>query len=128
MNTASKLLSGLALAFIATAGVHAETYDGVLNVTSTRSRSEVRAEGVVAAHGDNQFSDAAGQGVASVASSVDRASVRSQAYEAARSPNPYAEAYGQGVMHVGSSVDRDSVRVQARAATHQTMRNDGSRT
>ena len=49
MNTASKLLSGFALAIIAAAGVHAETYDGVLKVTSTQSRAAVRAEGVAAA-------------------------------------------------------------------------------
>ena len=118
MNTASKLLSGFALAIIAAAGVHAETYDGVVKVTSTQSRAAVRAEGVVAAHGSDQFSDAAGQGVASIASSVDRASVRSQGFAAAHSVNPYAEGYGQGVTRVGSSVDRGNVRLQARAAAH----------
>jgi hypothetical protein len=118
MNTASKLLSGFALAIIAAAGVHAETYDGVIKVTSTQSRAAVRAGGVAVARGGDQFSDAAGQGVASVASSVDRASVRSQGVAAARSANPYAEGYGQGVTRVDSSVDRGSMRFQARSAAH----------
>ena len=116
MNTASKLLSGFALAILAAAGVQAETYDGVTKFTSTENRAAVRAEGVVAARSSDRFSDAAGQGVASVTSSGDRASVRSQGVVAARSANPYAEGYGQGVMRVGSSVDRASVRLQARAA------------
>lgn len=118
MNTASKLLSGFALAIIAAAGVHAETYDGVVKITSTQNRAAVRAEGVSVARGGDQFSDAAGQGVARIASSVDRASVRSQGLAAARVANPYAEGYGQGVTRVQSSIDRASVRFQARAAAH----------
>jgi hypothetical protein len=116
MNTASKLLSGFALAILAAAGVNAETYDGVAKVTSTQSREAVHAEGAVAARSGDRFSDAAGQGVASVASSADRASVRSQGVAAARSANPYAEGYGQGVTRVDSTIDRSSVRTQARAA------------
>jgi hypothetical protein len=116
MNTASKLLSGFALAILAAAGVQAETYHGVAKVTSTQTRAAVHAEGVVAARSGDQFSDVAGQGVTSIASSVDRASVRSQGFAAARSANPYAEGYGQGVTRVESPVDRASVRIQARAA------------
>ena len=112
MNTASKLLSGFALAILAAAGVQAESYDGVAKVTSTQTRAAVRAEGVVAARSGDPFSDVAGQGVAS---SVDRASVRSQGIVVARSANPYAEGYGQGVTPVESPVDRASVRIQARA-------------
>ncbi|OUL98257.1 hypothetical protein [Variovorax sp. JS1663] len=118
MNTASKLLSAFALAIVAAAGVHAETYQGVTTVTSTQSRAAVRAEGAVAARSGDQFSDAAGQGVVSVANSIDRASVRSQGVAAARSANPYAEGYGQGVTRVQSAVDRSNVRMQARAASH----------
>ncbi|MDM0109372.1 helicase SNF2 [Variovorax sp. J22R24] len=116
MNTASKLLSGFALAILAAAGVHAETYEGVTQVTSTQSRAAVRAEGVMTARSGDPYSDAAGQGVTRVSSSVDRASVRSQGVAAAHSANPYAEGYGQGVTRVESSVDRASMRLQARAA------------
>ena len=116
MNTASKILSGFALAILAAAGVQAETYDGVAKVTSTQSRAAVRAEGVAAARSGDQFSDVAGQGVTRIASSVDRGSIRSQGIVAARSANPYGEGYGQGVTRVESQVDRASVRVQARAA------------
>ncbi|HJS01869.1 MAG TPA: helicase SNF2 [Variovorax sp.] len=116
MNTASKLLSGFALAILAAAGVQAETYHGVAKVTSTQSRAAVRTEGVVAARSGDSFSDVAGQGVTRIASSVERASVRSQGILAARSANPYAEGYGQGVTRIESPVDRASVRIQARAA------------
>ncbi|VTU44916.1 helicase SNF2 [Variovorax sp. RA8] len=115
MNTASKILSGFALAIVAAAGVHAETYHGVLKFESVKARAEVRADGAAAARAD-QFSDAAGQGVTQIASTVDRASVRSQGVVAAHSANPYAEGYGQGVTRVQSSADRASVRMQARAA------------
>ena len=118
MNAASKLLSAFALAIIAAAGVHAETYDGVHSIVSANSRAAVNAQGAVAARSGNQFGEAAGQGVTSVAISVDRAGVRSQAVAAAHTANPYAEGYGQGVTRVGSSVDRASVRAQARAAAH----------
>ena len=116
MHTTSKLLSGIALAILAAAGVHAETYDGVVKVTSTQTRAEGRAQGVMAARGGDQFGDAAGQGVTSIASSVDRAAVRSQGFAAARSANPYAEGYGQGVTRVESGTDRAGARMQARAA------------
>lgn len=118
MNTASKLLSGFALAIIAAAGVHAETYQGVTTINSTQSRAEVRAEGAIAARSGDQYSDAAGQGVVRVANSVDRAAVRSQGVAAAHSANPYAEGYGQGVTRVDSRIDRSSARIQARATSH----------
>ncbi|MBT2300726.1 helicase SNF2 [Variovorax paradoxus] len=118
MNTASKLLSGFALAILAAAGVNAETYDGVSKVSSTKSRDAARVEGAAAARSGDQFGEVTGQGVVSVANSVDRASVRSQGVAAARSANPYAEGYGQGVTRVDSTVERSSVRVQARAAAH----------
>jgi hypothetical protein len=116
MNTASKLLSGFALAILAAAGVNAETYDGVAKVSSAHSREAVRAEGATAARSGNQFGDVAGQGVVSIASSLDRAFVRSQGVAAARSADPYAEGFGQGVTRVDSTVDRSGVRTQARAA------------
>lgn len=116
MNTTSKLLSGFALAVLAAAGVHAETYDGVVKVTSTQTRAAVRAEGTMAARDGDRFGDAAGQGVTSIASSVDRAAVRSQGFAAARSANPYAEGYGHGVTRVASGTDRAGSRMQARAA------------
>ncbi len=116
MNTASKLLSGFALAIIAAAGVHAESYDGVHTSVSANSRASVRSEGSVAARSGNQFGEVAGQGVVSVANSIDRAGVRSEAFTAARSANPYAEGYGQGATRVNGSVDRSSIRAEARAA------------
>jgi len=86
MNTASRRLSDFALALVAAAGVHAETYEGVTKITSAQSRAAVRVEGVAAARGGDPFSDAAWQGVTSVACSVDRA------------PNPTLDAPPRSIL------------------------------
>jgi hypothetical protein len=69
--TASKILSAVAVALMAVAGAaHAETYEGVHQLTSAASRAEVASQAVVAAP--------------IVASTVDRATVRAAARAAAR--------------------------------------------
>lgn len=118
MNTASKLLSGFALAIIAAAGVHAETYEGVHAPVSANSRADVKGQAVVAARSENPYAEGASAGVAqAVASVADRATVRSQAVVAAHSENPYAEgASAKAAPILASTVDRASVRAEARAA------------
>lgn len=119
MNTASKLLSGFALAIIAAAGVHAETYEGVHAPVSANSRADVKSQAVVAARSENPYAEGASAGVAQVvaASAADRSTVRSQAVAAAHSANPYAEgASATAAPIVASAVDRASVRAEARAA------------
>ena len=116
---ASKILSAVAVALMAVAGAaHAESYDGVHQVTSVASRADVAGRAVVAAHSANPYATGANAGPAQViASSTSRAAVRAEAAVAARSENPYAEGATSRVAPVlASGVDRSTVRAAARAA------------
>ena len=117
--TASKLLSAISIALLAAAGAaHAETYDGVHQLTSAASRADVSSQAVVAAHSANPYATGADAGPAQVfVSSTSRAAVRAEAAVAARSENPYAEGATSRVAPVlASGVDRATVRAAARAA------------
>jgi len=117
--TASKILSAVAVALMAVAGAaHAESYDGVHQLTSAASRAEVASQAVVAAHSANPYATGANAGPAQVfVSSTSRAAVRSEAVAAAHSADPYAEGASAGVAPlVASTVDRNAVRAAARAA------------
>ena len=117
--TASKLLSAVAVALMAVAGAaHAETYEGVHQLTSAASRADVSSQAVVAAHSANPYATGADAGPAQVfVSSTSRAAVRAEAAVAARSENPYAEGATSRVAPVlASGVDRATVRAAARAA------------
>jgi hypothetical protein len=116
---ASKILSAVAVALMAVAGAaHAESYDGVHQLTSAASRADVAGQAVVAAHSVNPYATGANAGPAQViASSTSRAAVRAEAVAAARSADPYAEGASSGVAPiVASTVDRNAVRAAARAA------------
>ena len=116
---ASKLLSAVAVALMAVAGAaHAETYDGVHQLTSAASRADVASQAVVAAHSANPYATGANAGPAPVfVSSVSRGAVRAEAVAAAHSADPYAEGASAGVAPlVASTVDRNAVRAAARAA------------
>jgi hypothetical protein len=116
---ASKILSAVAVALMAVAGAaHAESYDGVHQVTSVASRADVAGQAVVAAHSANPYATGANAGPAQViASSTTRAAVRAEAAAAARSENPYAEGATSRVAPVlASGADRSTVRAAARAA------------
>lgn len=117
--TASKILSAVAVALMAVAGAaHAETYEGVHQLTSAASRAEVASQAVVAAHSANPYATGANAGPAQVfVSSTSRDAVRADAVAAARSADPYAEGASAGVAPiVASTVDRATVRAAARAA------------
>ncbi|MDQ0026425.1 hypothetical protein J2X90_004250 [Variovorax paradoxus] len=117
--TASKILSAVAVALMAVAGAaHAETYEGVHQLTSAASRADVAGQAVVAAHSANPYATGANAGPAQVfVSSTSRDAVRADAVAAARSADPYAEGASAGVAPVvASTVDRASVRAAARAA------------
>jgi len=116
---ASKILSAVAVALMAVAGAaHAETYEGVHQLTSAASRAEVASQAVVAAHSANPYATGANAGPAQVfVSSTSREAVRADAVAAARSADPYAEGASAGVAPiVASTVDRATVRAAARAA------------
>jgi hypothetical protein len=117
--TASKLLSAISIALLAAAGAaHAESYDGVHQLTSAVSRADVASQAVVAAHSANPYADGANQGpVQLIASTTSRAAVRAEAVAAAHSENPYAEGVSSRVAPVlASGIDRSTVRAAARAA------------
>ncbi|OUM02835.1 helicase SNF2 [Variovorax sp. JS1663] len=113
----SKIIAAAALSLLAAVGAQAETYDGVHPLVYGKSRAEVRADAVVAAHSDNPYAEAVSSRVAApLLASGPRAIVRNEAVAAAHGPNPYAEGYGQGVTSVQAGiVDRTTVRAQARA-------------
>ncbi|MDQ0588834.1 helicase SNF2 [Variovorax paradoxus] len=117
--TASKILSAVAVALMAVAGAaHAETYEGVHQLTSAASRADVASQAVVAAHSANPYATGANAGPAQVfVSSASRDTVRAEAAVAARSADPYAEGASSGVAPiVAGTVDRATVRAAARAA------------
>ena len=121
MNTKQRIaaLSAIAFAMLGAAGaVHAETYEGVHQLTSAASRAEVASQAVVAAHSANPYATGANAGPAQVfVSSTSREAVRADAVAAARSADPYAEGASAGVAPiVASTVDRATVRAAARAA------------
>ncbi|BEP65925.1 MULTISPECIES: helicase SNF2 [Variovorax] len=119
--TASKILSAVAVALMAVAGAaHAESYEGVHQLTSAASRADVAAQAVVAAHSANPYATGANAGPAQViVSNTSRAAVRADAVAAAHSADPYAEGASSGVAPiVASTVDRAAVRAAARAAAH----------
>jgi hypothetical protein len=77
-----------AFASLAFSQVQAEQYQGVIQVQSTRSRSDVNAEAVEAAHAANPYADAASSGVfAALVSPRDRATVQAEARVRAHAPN-----------------------------------------
>ena len=84
----SNILAAAALSLLAVAGAHAETYQGVLNLTSVRTRADVNAEAVVAARSANPYAEGVSSRVAPVlTASVDRSTVRAEAYAKAHAPN-----------------------------------------
>ena len=84
----SKIIAAAALSILAAAGAHAETYEGVHQLTSANSRADVAAEAVVAARSSNVNADIESSRSAQlVASTVDRATVRAEAVAAAHAPN-----------------------------------------
>jgi hypothetical protein len=89
--------TSLSLAAILTAAqANAEEYQGVLQIHSTLSRSDVRTEAVAAAHSGNPYSEGAFSGVvAALPSPLDRSVVQSEARAVAHAPaqNLYVEAF-----------------------------------
>jgi len=89
MNNKQRIAaSALAAAFamLSAAGAHAEAYEGVQPLTSSASRSDVKAEAVAATREGNRYSDAAAEGAVAFSSTLDRATVREQAVAAANNP------------------------------------------
>ena len=94
MNTRN-ILAAAALSLLAAAGAHAETYDGVLTVTPSVSRSAVQGQAVAAARAGDVFGEGYASGVQTVNTTADRGAVRSQAVATAHDPlqNLNAKSY-----------------------------------
>lgn len=100
-----KVLSAAAITALFVASATAEEYEGVLQVRSAASRSDVRAEAVAAARLPNPYAEGADSGIPDpVLSAVDRGTVRTQARATARAGNLYGDAWSPGVLPRGSSL------------------------
>lgn len=113
----SQFIGAAILAVLGVSTVHAETYQGVLNFHSERSRTEVAAEARVVARAGNIYGDVAQAGVtAPRTSNLARAVVRDGAVDIARAGNVYGDVAQNGVAVADSQRDRASVRAEARVA------------
>ncbi|MDM0117487.1 hypothetical protein QTI66_35820 [Variovorax sp. J22R133] len=107
---------------LAIAQVYAEEYDGVLHIQSTRSRSEVRAQAVEAAHARNQNADAASSVVASAPTSPrDRATVQAEAVAHAHRPNQNLRVEAFANSRIPSYYDLNKASSQAHVGKGATQ-------
>lgn len=83
----SHILAAAALTLLAAVGAQAETYQGVNQAVSTKSRDEVNAEAVRAAAAPNQNVTRGSRGPETVAVSKDRAIVEAEAVRTAYAPD-----------------------------------------
>lgn len=92
--TTNRLLTVLTFALLASSEtVNAEDYQGVHRTTTQRSRAEVAAEAVAAAHAANQNVTRGSRGAETFRSQVDRADVRAATKLALRAGK--LTAYGE---------------------------------
>jgi hypothetical protein len=110
----NKLLTVAALSTLSVFAVSAsaEEYQGVLQVHSSASRADVRAQGRVAARSANPYAEGASAGVpVALAGEASRATVRTGAVAAARAGDLYAEGASSGVeSRSASAAARNSMR------------------
>jgi hypothetical protein len=83
----SRLIAAAALSLLAAAGAHAETYHGVEQGVSARSRADVDAEAVSTASAPNQNVTRGSRGADPFTSVADSAAVRAQAVATANAPD-----------------------------------------
>lgn len=105
-----KFFGAVAVTSLFVAGANAEEYQGVLQVHSTATRSDVRAEAVAAAHLPNPYAEGALSGIPlATPSEIERTAVRAQAQAIARAGNLYGEEWSPGVSPRGSNLARIKV-------------------
>ncbi|MDA7418232.1 DUF4148 domain-containing protein [Xenophilus arseniciresistens] len=83
----SKILAVAALSLAAAVGAQAETYQGVTDTVSARSRAEVQAEAVKAAQAPNQNVSSSSVVLSAPAAPRDRALVQAEAVRTAHAPD-----------------------------------------
>ena len=113
-----KLVPAIGFFLLAAAGARAETYEGVHPLTTLRSRAEVQAEAVAAAHSENPYAEGASASEPLVmTASTDRATVQAEAVAAAHAPNQNLrrEAFPGSVIPPQYTGDRPQTRSAAAA-------------
>ena len=114
MKTSSQLIAAAALAFVAAAGAHAETYQGVHQSVSALSRADVDAEAVRAASAPNQNVTRGSRGADPFTSVADSAAMRAQAVATASAPDQNVSSGSRVNSRVISSMKNPAeVRLQA---------------
>jgi hypothetical protein len=83
----SKFIAAAALALLAAAGAHAETYNGVHSLSSGNKRSDVGAHAVAATRAPDVFADASMSRPAVRVNQRERSAVRGEGVAAAHAPN-----------------------------------------
>jgi|LNAP01.1.fsa_nt_gb hypothetical protein len=83
----TQIIAAAALTLLAAVGAHAETYDGVQQVVSVKSRAAVDAEAVAAAHAPDQNINRSSKVAPALPSPTSRAAVAAEAVAAANAAN-----------------------------------------
>lgn len=86
MKTA-QIITAAALTLLAAVGAQAETYDGVQQVVSVKSRAAVDSEAVAAANAPDQNINRSSKVAAALTSPASRAAVAAEAVAAANAAN-----------------------------------------
>ena len=120
---ASQILTAAALTLVAAFGAHAETYEGVNQAVSTKSRDEVNTEAVRAAAAPNQNVTRGSRGAETVAVSKDRALVEAEAMRTASAPDQNVTSGSRVNSKVVSTMKHPmDVRVQAQQGAGSTAK------
>jgi hypothetical protein len=119
----SQLIAIAALSLVAAVGAQAETYQGVTQLVSTKSRDEVNAEAVRTASAPNQNVVRGSRGPETVAVSKDRSIVEAEAVMAAHAPDQNVSAGSRVNSKVISTMANPAdVRVEAQQGSGTTAK------
>ena len=119
----SHIIAAAALTLFAAVGAQAETYEGVTQAVSTKSRDEVNTEAVRAAAAPNQNVTRGSRGPETVAVSKDRALVEAEAIRTAAAPDQNVTSGSRVNSKVISTMQHPlDARVQAQQGTGATAK------
>ena len=119
----SHIIAAAALTLFAAVGAQAETYEGVTQAVSSKSRDEVNTEAVRAAAAPNQNVTRGSRGPETVAVSKDRALVEAEAIRTAAAPDQNVTSGSRVNSKVISTMQHPlDARVQAQQGTGATAK------
>lgn len=119
----SHILAAAALSFLAAAGAQAETYQGVHQGVSAKSRDEVNAEAASAAAAPNQNIPRGSRGAEAFTPVADPAAVRAQAIATASAPDQNVSGGSRVNSRVISTMENPATaRVQAQQGNGATAK------